>query len=202
MLFRQATLQGIADGRISRAFRRWKRPSVKAGGTLKTQAGLLSIDSVERIAESAITARSAKQAGFDSRDALLEELAGRDGDLYEIRFHRLGDDPRIALRNNARLSADDIAEIQKRLARLDAASSRGPWTMQVLRLIDKHPERRAVELAHLVDDDKPSFKINVRKLKNLGLTESLDIGYRLSPRGRAFLKSSGRDGRRQPPDDR
>ena len=189
MLFRQATLKGIADGSITRAFRRWKRATVKAGGTLKTRAGLLSIDSVEIIDESVITARSAKQAGFESRAALLAELGARDGDLYEIRFRRIGDDPRIALRRDSKLSVDDVAALQKRLDRLDAASSRGPWTMQVLRLIEKNPERRAVELAQLMGYDKPSFKINVRKLKNMGLTESLEVGYRISPRGRAFLKA-------------
>jgi hypothetical protein len=31
------------------------------------------------------------------------------------------------------------------------------------------------------------FKADVRKLKELGLTESLEVGYRLSPRGRAVL---------------
>ena len=189
MLFRQATLQQIAAGKVKVAYRRWKRPSVKAGGTLKAGAGLLSIDSVKVIRETAITEASAKHAGFATRAALLAELEGRDGELYEIRFRRIGDDPRIALRSSARLSAADIAELRKRLDRLDAHSSRGPWTLQVLRLIDKHPERRAVELAQLMGYDKPSFKINVRKLKNLGLTESLDIGYRLSPRGRALLKS-------------
>lgn len=198
MLFRQATLTGIAAGEITRAFRRWKRPTVKAGGTLKTRAGLLAIDSVEHIDESTITTRSAKQAGFESRNALLTELAAWDGDLYEIRFRRIGEDPRIALRTNSSLTSEDVAGLQKRLARLDAASSRGPWTMQVLRLIEKHPERRAVELAQLMGYDKPAFKINVRKLKNMGLTESLEIGYRLSPRGRAFLKSCGRAGRRRP----
>ena len=30
------------------------------------------------------------------------------------------------------------------------------------------------------------FKRDVRKLKELGLTESLPVGYRLSPRGRAY----------------
>ena len=30
----------------------------------------------------------------------------------------------------------------------------------------------------------------MRKLKALGLTESLEVGYRLSPRGRAFLDES------------
>ena len=190
MLFRQATLQQIAAGRVNLAFRRWKRPTVKEGGALKTRAGLLSIDSVKIIRESAITESAAKQAGFATRAALLAELEGRDGELYEIRFRRIGDDPRIALRSSARLSAVDVAELRKRLDRLDAHSSRGPWTFQVLRLIEKHPERRAVELAQLMGYDKPSFKINVRKLKNLGLTESLEIGYRLSPRGSAFLKAA------------
>jgi hypothetical protein len=189
MLFRQATLQGISEGRIKSAFRRWQRPTVKAGGTLKTSIGLLGIDSVEQIAESAITQRSAKHAGFESRAALLAELDDREGDLYEIRFHRIGDDPRIALRETTRMSAEDLAELQKRLARLDAASNRGPWTLQVLRLIEQRPEQRAVELARLLGYDKEWVKLNVRKLKNLGLTESLEIGYRLSPRGQAFLQA-------------
>ncbi|MFO1093744.1 MAG: hypothetical protein U0992_10600 [Planctomycetaceae bacterium] len=191
MLFRQATLKEIAAGRVTRAFRRWKRATVKAGGTLKTRAGLLGIDSVKVIRESTITDAAAKQAGFATRAEVLAELAGREGDLYEIRFRRLGEDPRIALRQNARLNKDDLAGLQTRLARLDAHSARGPWTMQVLRLIEQHPQRRAVELAQLMGYDKPSFKINVRKLKNLGLTESLEIGYRLSPRGRAFLRVAG-----------
>jgi hypothetical protein len=36
--------------------------------------------------------------------------------------------------------------------------------------------------------EKLQFKVNVRKLKALGLTESLETGYRLSPRGVAFLR--------------
>jgi hypothetical protein len=39
--------------------------------------------------------------------------------------------------------------------------------------------------------EKAPFKANVRKLKGLGLTESLEIGYRLSPRGRAVLRHLG-----------
>jgi hypothetical protein len=35
--------------------------------------------------------------------------------------------------------------------------------------------------------EMPPFKVNVRKLKALGLTESLEIGYRLSARGHAWL---------------
>ena len=44
-----------------------------------------------------------------------------------------------------------------------------------------------------VGRDTLAFKANVRKLKGLGLTESLAVGYRLSPRGVAVLaRRSGR----------
>jgi hypothetical protein len=36
--------------------------------------------------------------------------------------------------------------------------------------------------------------LNVRKLKHLGLTESLGTGYRLSPRGEALLDSLRENG--------
>ena len=38
-----------------------------------------------------------------------------------------------------------------------------------------------------VETELPTFKRRVRQLKELGLTESLEVGYRLSPRGRAVL---------------
>jgi hypothetical protein len=41
----------------------------------------------------------------------------------------------------------------------------------------------------MVGRETKPFKLDVRKLKNLGLTISLKIGYELSPRGRAFLDS-------------
>jgi hypothetical protein len=45
----------------------------------------------------------------------------------------------------------------------------------------------AADIAASIGREKLPFKADVRKLKELGLTESLDVGYRLSPRGRAFL---------------
>jgi hypothetical protein len=42
-----------------------------------------------------------------------------------------------------------------------------------------------------VGREKLPFKRDVRKLKELGLTESLLVGYRLSPRGRALLAGLG-----------
>ncbi|HET9558634.1 MAG TPA: hypothetical protein VFS70_15950, partial [Actinomycetota bacterium] len=78
-------------------------------------------------------------------------------------------------------------ELVARLARLDRASSHGPWTRATLELIASHPERRAGDLAAMVGREIQPFKTDVRKLKALGLTESLEVGYRLSPRGQALL---------------
>jgi hypothetical protein len=79
-------------------------------------------------------------------------------------------------------------ELERRLARLDAASPRGPWTRAVVELIAVRPATRAADLAASFGRDTPSFKADVRKLKALGLTESLEVGYRLAPRGEALLR--------------
>ncbi|MCY1303087.1 hypothetical protein D9M70_527790 [compost metagenome] len=46
----------------------------------------------------------------------------------------------------------------------------------------------ATELSAAIGMEKLKLKTRIRKLKELGLTESLAVGYRLSERGRAFLK--------------
>jgi predicted transcriptional regulator len=58
-----------------------------------------------------------------------------------------------------------------------------------LKLIEQHPGLVARELCKLAGRERDPFKEDVRKLKALGLTESLEIGYRLSPRGRAYLSA-------------
>jgi hypothetical protein len=55
-------------------------------------------------------------------------------------------------------------------------------------MIAEHPGTRAPDLAASVGRETQPFKTDVRKLKELGLTESLRVGYRLSPRGRAYLE--------------
>jgi hypothetical protein len=42
----------------------------------------------------------------------------------------------------------------------------------------------------MVGRETAPFKLDVRKLKNLGLTISLEVGYELSPRGQAFLDAT------------
>jgi hypothetical protein len=188
VLFQQRFWAGIADGSITLTFRRWKRPQVVADRPYRTPAGRIHVISIEEIEPSTITTRDARRAGFTDVDALRCELRGSD-DLptYQIAFRFLDEpDPRTVLSTSDDLSPEDVAEIRRRLDRLDRASSHGPWTAQTLDLIANRPAVRAPDLAASVGRETQPFKLEVRKLKALGLTTSLKVGYELSPRGRAF----------------
>jgi hypothetical protein len=185
MLFRRDDLAAIAAGEITVAFRRWKRPMAKAGGTQQTPVGVLAFEAVDRVDD--ITPADARRAGFPDSAAAWTTLRGREGDLYRIELRLAGHDPRVALRAEAALGEADRAEISARLARLDRASRHGPWTEVTLRAIAAAPGTRAADLAAAFGRERLPFKADVRKLKALGLTESLEVGYRLSPRGRAYL---------------
>ena len=189
MLIKQKTLKGISEGRITLAFRRWKRPTVKTGGSLRTAIGVLAIDAVDEIDEERITKTQVKRAGYLSREELLAKLPARsDTKLYRITLHYAGADPRTDLRNQVDISDDEIADIKTRLDRMDARSKHGPWTAITLELIATRPATRAPDLAESVQMETKRFKGNVRKLKELGLTESLKVGYRLSPRGEVVFE--------------
>ncbi len=168
---------GLADGSITLAFRRQKRATVKTGGTLRSPAGVLFIDAVDAIEESDITDADARAAGHVDRADVIASLRPQ-GTLYRVRFHLHGDDPRVALRADT----SDLATVDAKLARL-------PWAIPVLELIREHPAVVSTELAPRVGMERLPFKQKVRRLKELGLTESLDVGYRLSPRGAAYLAS-------------
>ena len=115
-----------------------------------------------------------------------------DSPIYRIRFHHVDDpDPRDELARDDALSDDDVRAIRVRLERMDRLSSSGPWTMAVLRAIAERPGVRAADLAQSFDRELAPFKLDVRKLKNLGLTISLEVGYRLSPRGEAVAERLG-----------
>ena len=188
MLFPLTTLRAIEAGEVTLAFRRWRRPTVRAGGTLRTRVGVLAIESVEPVFEQAITDADARRAGAAGREELIAGLRP-EGTLYRIEFRLAGPDPRIALRERTDMDAGERAVIDARLARLDAASRHGPWTARVLELIARRPATRAPDLASELGRETAPFKADVRKLKELGLTESLERGYRLSPRGRAYVGS-------------
>jgi hypothetical protein len=188
VLFQQRFWTGIADGSVTLTFRRWKRPQVVAGRPYRTPAGRIHVISIDGIDPSRITTPDARRAGFTDADALRHELRGtEDLPTYRIAFRFIDEpDPRTVLSTTDELSADDVADIQRRLSRLDHASSHGPWTRQTLDLIAARPAVRAPDLAASVGRETQPFKLDVRKLKALGLTTSLKVGYELSPRGRAF----------------
>lgn len=77
-----------------------------------------------------------------------------------------------------------------RLCRLDDAADT-PWTHVILDLIAANPGRMSTELAADLGLARDLFKRRVRRLKELGLTESLEVGYQISPRGRAWLDRAG-----------
>lgn len=196
MLLTRAVLDAIVTNEISLVFRRWQKPTVKTGGRLRTVVGVLAIDAVERVEPSDITDDQARQAGFKDAATLLEDLfrerkptSGRvargDGprDLYRIRVSFAGADDRIDLRANDHLDDSELATIITKLSGMDHRSPHGAWTSRVIELIHAWPGRRAPELAEMEGRETIPFKADIRKLKALGITESLPVGYRLSPRG-------------------
>jgi hypothetical protein len=188
VLISRATAEGIADGTVTVAFRRWDRPRVRPGGTQRTGIGVIRFDDVEQVDPATLTEDDATRAGVRSLTALLRLLDRRDGAyVYRVRVSLVGDDPRVALREQSELSAEDRRAVDARLDRMDAARETGPWTREVLRLIAERPGVRAPDLAASLGRETLPFKRDVRKLKELGLTRSLEVGYEISPRGRAYL---------------
>ena len=189
MLFRKVDWPGLSDGSITVAFRQWRRPTVKAGGTIRTAAGMLAIDAVDIVGHSTIDDSWAVHAGRESAAQVLAELgpAAPDRHVYRIEFRHVGDDPRIALRADTDLDPAELAALLARLGRLDRTAP-NPWTRRVLDTIARNPGVVSTELASKVGMERPAFKLNVRKLKAAGLTESLDVGYRISPRGAVVLR--------------
>jgi len=189
VLFAKRFWPGIADGSVTLTFRRWKQRQAVPGRAYRTAAGIIDVNAVTVVDPSEITDDEARAAGYPDAAALVADLRGEPGlPVFRIGFALAArPDPRTELANDAHLSSDDVTAITRRLDRLDAASPWGAWTRSTLELIATYPERRAGDLAEMAGRERAPFKLDVRKLKNLGLTESLPVGYRLSPRGRAYL---------------
>jgi hypothetical protein len=195
MLFAGTDTEGVAEGRITAAYRRWAEPRVVEGRVYRTNAGRIEIDSIKRVNPDLIS-------DYDEMLHLAGRMNAKDvrrrlrGDetlpTWLIRFHLVeGPDPRDELANTADLGPADVEELTSKLAHLDSFKST-PWTLATLRLIEANPRTRAADLAGQLDRDTAGFKIDVRKLKNLGLTHSLEVGYELTPRGAAYLKALGK----------
>lgn len=193
MLIKDEVVKKIRTGDVTVLFRRWRRPGAKAGGTQMTQGGVVGIDSVEVVDESDITDADAIAAGYSSREVLIEHLNYREDPIYRIGVRWIGEDPRIALRERDDLTEDELAEIIAKLDKMDRTSKRGPWTRSYLEVIRDMPATYSGLLANFLGLSQAEFKPWVRKLKALGLTESLEVGYRLSPRGEKVLAAMSRE---------
>ena len=96
---------------------------------------------------------------------------------------------RVGLALETELTPADVAAIRAKLARMDRDER---WTGKTLAIIGRRPRVAASKLAAALGRETQPFKIDVRKLKKLGLTQSFEIGYEISPRGRAYLAASAR----------
>ena len=184
MLFPNALHEGLRDGSVTLTVRRWTRPQAKVGGRYKSGGGLLEVTGIDVVPASAITDDDARRCGSTDRAALFAAIGveSEDDVVHRIELHRVGEVPVDPLPLDADLSADDVADLTRKLDRM------GDWPLPTLRLIEAHPARRAGDLADLLGRERLPFKADVRKLKRLGLTESREVGYRLSPRGEAYLR--------------
>ena len=194
VLFDARTLRGLSEGTVRLAFRRWASPRVKVGTRQRTSIGVVEVTSVDRVPAGpdgtpAVTDEDARLAGLDSPAEVLARGAGRDGDLYRVGIRLAGADPRVALREADDLDGAALEQITASLARKDRAAAE-PWTRAYLQLIAERPGVVARELAAELGIQRDDFKVRVRRLKELGLTQSLEVGYRLSPRGWAYLRAT------------
>ena len=193
MLLPPKVAHGVADGTVTVAFRRWRKQDVTVGSQFVTVAGVVRVDEVAMVDPAVITDDEAAAAGWPDAVRLRRQLDKvTEGETYRVRLSWAGPDPRVALRESADLTDDDVAAIDVKLARLDRASSHGPWTMATLDIIRRRPHTRAPDLAEEMGRERDPFKIDVRKLKALGLTRSFDVGYEVSPRGAAYLERTTR----------
>lgn len=192
VLLTRTTAEGIADGTITLVLRRWDAPRAKVGGTQRTVAGTIRIDDVAEFPGNyRVSAEQARSAGYPDAESAQAELDRRPAaHTYVISVSYLGPDERPDLAADDALDDAAVEAITARLDRWDAASADGPWTRRYLGMIAANEAVRAPDLAARVGLDVPRFKRRVRQLKGLGLTISLDVGYRVSPRGRAYLAAT------------
>lgn len=190
LLFKKAFHEGLVSGAVTLTFRRWQKPHVRPGGRYRCHPiGVLEVEEVRVVPVARITNAEAKRSGFASREALVAHLTelgplAEDAEVWRVAFHHGGDGDRVELALEDALSEEDVATIRAKLARMDAGE---PWTTETLAIIGRRPRTAASQLAAELGRETLPFKEDVRKLKKLGLTQSFEVGYEISPRGVAYL---------------
>jgi hypothetical protein len=195
LLFQKRFHAGLVSGAVTRTFRLWDKPHVKPGGRYRVHPiGVVEVSAVRRVPLEVLGDDDARAGGFASRDELLAYLAPvakapltPQTLVFDVTLRHAGDGDRVEGALDATLTADDVQALARRLARLDG---RRPWTTAVLKLIKRRPRVAASKLAASLGRETLPFKEDVRKLKRLGLTQSFEVGYEVSPRGLAWLKAA------------
>ena len=168
----------IRAGTVTVSFRNWKRPHAKVDGVYRLRpSGAVRVTDVRAVCLGDIEAEDAIRAGFESAEALAAFLKlPLNAKVSRVEFELAGD---------AQLPKPPTLSVEQALARLAATDRRSaaPWTASVLLLIRANPATRAADLAPALGWETPKFKANMHKLKALGLTHSLETGYRLSALG-------------------
>jgi len=188
MLFKTKCHEGIRNGSITLTFRAWKsaRAKVENQYRIGPQDGV-EVGAVDEVVVSAIDDEEARRSGFASAAELRtflmkhspEELTPKST-LFCVSFHYVKISDEVS---QADLS---LAEIQRKLEKMDRLSKHGPWIKQTLEIISQNPCTAASKLAPLLGRETRPFKADVRKLKKLELTVSFEIGYELTSLGKAL----------------
>jgi len=196
MLFPARLHHGLRSGAITLTFRRWSRAQAKAGGRYRLDPdGVMVVGAVRTVPTGGISDADARRAGYRDHTELLRDLERHGGALddaasvYRVEFQYEAErDPRLALRAQDAITEEEMARVLERLAKMDRSGAYGSWTKQTLEIIEAQPRVLSTTLAEQLGRERLPFKTDVRKLKSLGLTISHDVGYELSPRGRAVLR--------------
>ena len=197
LLFQKRFHEGLVSGAVTTTFRRWKKPHVKPGGRYRCHPiGVLEVERIGLVAVGDITDADAASSGFGSLDALLAYMASADDEplsktteVYRVDLRHGGDGDRVAAALDDQLSKEDVGALRAKLAKLDADVA---WTRKTLAAIEAQPRVAASKLAVGLKRDRDELKEDIRKLKRLGLTQSFEVGYELSPRGVAYLAATRR----------
>ena len=198
LLFQRRFHDGLVHGSITLTFRLWPTARVKPGSKYRCHPiGVLEVDAADRVRVKDISNSDAEHAGFRDQASLLDYLQHlskapltQESEVFRIALHFAGEGDFVPLAQETDLSAEAFATLSQQLQKLDASSKTRPWTRETLTLIEQHPHIAASRLAKMVQRETKPFKANVVKLKRLGLTQSFEIGYEISPRGLAFLEMS------------
>lgn len=188
MLFKKEFKEAIRTGRITRTYRAWKRPQAKLGNRYNLAPdGVIEVHRIAQVLLRDITDTNARKAGFPNKEKLISYLKHPvDEPVYQVDFTYVGAG-RVRSPVIDPASSEVAAELVIKLGNMDQRAE-SAWTETTLTLIKARPGKRAADLAPVLGWPTATFKSQVRKLKALGLTLSLETGYQLSPRGNQVLE--------------